>query len=117
MTTETIEARIYRPCGGWSIEKGEPALIWSVSLNSLNNEKAKILKCVYRNVGFKWGQIKRAGTLLKITGLYETGPRGGVWFHVKNVEVLEEAPAKLTEVDSKMMNKWKRQFSPPKSPQ
>lgn len=114
--TITFETNIAYPAKRRSgkSEDEQPRIIFTIPTHSellpfLSEKPPKTVTCYYRNLKFKYGSLSR-GTAIKVTAEIEYGKRGGVTLHIKQLELISEPVQDLTKVDSKMMNKWTKQF-------
>ena len=109
--THTFEASIYRPCGGRSKVKDIEVYEFTISTPAEFRRFGNTVRCICKNLSYKWSQFKTSGTRLKLTGKFHQGPRSGQTFHVTALEVLQVAQPKLTEVSKKMSNQWEKSIS------
>lgn len=70
----------------------------------MNASRTQIL-CKYRvRKGFTWGQLGNQAHI-RIKGYVETGPKGGQYFHCKEVEILAGQPINNADKATKSMVK------------
>lgn len=114
METITLETTIAYPAKRRGSEGEEPRIIFTIPthcdlLPHLGAKPPKAISCYYRNLKFKYGTLTR-NTPVKITAIIEHGKRGGLLLHVKELELIGATVPDLTKVNTKMINKWTKQF-------
>ncbi len=104
-TWVSYPARAVNAEDGLRIEFSVP--VHSDLLEAVNNPEKTEIVCKYRvRAGFKWGGLGRRADV-RIEAHLTQGPKGGLYLHCKNVEILNPVPIKGEPLPSflRKMNK------------
>jgi hypothetical protein len=80
-------------------------------LEAVNNPDKREITCKYRvRQGFKWSGLGRQASV-KIEAHLTEGPKGGLYLHCKNVEILEPKPIPRKPTKAQL-TRWEKASQP-----